>query len=30
MYIIVKTLTGKAITIYCDPSDSIDLIKVKI
>ena len=30
MSIFVKTLTGKTITIYCDPSETIDYVKKRI
>lgn len=30
MQIFVKTLTGKTMTLECEPSDSIDSIKTKI
>ena len=30
MMIYVKTLTGKTITIDCEPSDTIDTVKLKI
>ena len=30
MQIFVKTLTGKTITIYCEPSDTIERVKAQI
>ena len=30
MQIFVKTLTGKTVTIDCEPTDSIDAVKAKI
>ena len=30
MQIFVKTLTGKTITLECEPSDTIDMVKSKI
>lgn len=30
MQIFVKTLTGKTMTLECEPSDSVDVIKTRI